>query len=391
MLRQHATSVRTSSSKNVSCDDSCARFLESVRAASGLRTSKWVLEPPLAQSVYAFVSCNGVSLGGAQLRCLETARMMSARGMASTCIKDCTSSTMRALAARKPRAIVFLKTLPHDFNLLFLVRAATPTLLLDTMDLSPTYHAASCKHPQAIHRLDGVIVNNRASWARIKYDCPRLAAKRVHYIEHFHSVPRRLSNGSRWRVSPRALLLMEHRVLPSAKPWCKGLKDAMSPTMRFDCRPLWGGPNARRSRENFFKFSLGLSTTAVQWITSRHLGAGEMFNAVYQKYDVLLQWWPTTGSAQRLLNALATGIPVIAIDCPAFAEAVAGHPDVLLVRNLSEVAAATTALARSPAFRARVSNAGLAVADRFSPDSIAYKYRRAFNASDHDTSAQARS
>ena len=56
-------------------------------------------------------------------------------------------------------------------------------------------------------------------------------------------------------------------------------------------------------------------------VASQHLGVGAMFTEVYSQFDLLVQWWPTEGSVQRLTNAIATGIPVIALTCRAFEEA----------------------------------------------------------------------
>ena len=110
------------------------------------------------------------------------------------------------------------------------------------------------------------------------------------------------------------------------------------------------------------------------------MGVGAMFTAVYAKYDLLIQWLPSNSSAQRLTNALASGVPVIAQRSPAFEDAYGGNPDVLLARGLAELRTQSYSLEHSEAFRKRVSDAGVAAASRFAPDLIIAQYEKAMAA-----------
>ena len=340
--------------------------------------------PTLAEARVAFFACNGVALGGPQYRCVETARALTARGVPTICVTNCGRPTLEQLRGRQLDGIVFVKTVPNDFGMLrSVVRPATRTLLLDAADLNPGFQKVACRDERILKLFDGTIVHTQTSWEEIRKQCPLLGnrtdATALHYIEHFHLVTRRISDGSRWpkpsESPPRALLLMEHRVFPTESAFCKPIEAALPPTMRFDCHPLWGGPNAHKSRVNFFSGKLAMNVSDVE----RHLeerGAAELFTATYAKYDLLLQWYETRTS-QRLINALATGLPVVALTNTAFEEAVAGAADVLLVHNHSELAAETRRLAASRAYRRRVSDAGFAVAERFSVSSITARYMAA--------------
>jgi hypothetical protein len=363
------------------CTGACAEFMAS-SGLMGKSSSEASLEPALSKAQVVFVACNGISLGGGQIRCLETARVLSARGTPSRCLTDCSAATLTPLSTLRLRAVVFIRTLPADDRLLARIRPAACTWLLDSLDMSSLFHKRSCEDRRAHQFLDGVIVNNRASWTRLVSECPRLVKSRpVHMIEHFHSVTHRVSDGTRWSLKkPRALLVQEHRVKGSVG-FCTRIQHALPQGMGFDCNPLWGGPNAAKNRIRFLAEHLGLEREVVKSIATQHLGTGAMYTAVYEKYDLLVQWLPTNSSAQRLLNALATGVPVVAQACPTFTEAAAGHPDVLLAHNHSELQTMAQQLASSDAFRRRVSNAGVAVASRFSPDLIHQLYLRAFNAS----------
>ena len=354
------------------CNATCAEFLSN---ASVARWDRLQLEPPLEAATVAFVACNGIDHGGPQLRCVETARLLTLHGMAAICWGGhgrCSSPSMQHLltTARKLEAIVFCKSLPSGDTLQRVVRPLSLTLVLDTMDLSPRYHPA-CKNAHVTALLNGVIANSPTAWRLISHECPALATKDVVLIEHFHSVTRRVSHGE--AAPRRALLVQEHRAFGN---FCSSIAEHLPETTTFDCNPLWGGAAAADSRERFFMRQLSLPRAIVRSIASQPRGAAALFTTVFSKFDLLLQWWPTSGSAQRLANALATGIPAIALTCQAFEDAF-GRSGVLLAHNLSELRTMARTLDASATVRAGVSNAGVAAAAAMSPDAIATLYRRA--------------
>ena len=375
-------------SQVVPCNGDCMRFM----SASGLPV--WVsnaeLEPPLQKSRIAIVACAGVGLGGAQIRCVETARAMTARNLSARCLTDCKQDTLASLAKHRYRSIIFIRNLPRTPEALSMLRRAACALLLDTLDLSPIWHRNSCSDRRLLAPLDGVIANNQVSWARIAADCPELARKPVHLIEHFHSITRRVSDGSGWpgtgseraprpSSAPRALLVQEHRVRGTVG-FCRDIRMALPAGMHFGCHPLWGGFAAPKNREGFFRDQLNLTQEAVRSIAAQHFGVGAMFTAVYAKYDLLIQWLPSNSSAQRLSNALASGVPVIAQSSPAFAEVHGVTRGVLLARDHTELRAMSQKLQDSQALRRRVSEAGVQSAARFTADAIIAQYVRAINA-----------
>ena len=369
------------------CNEQCARFMAE---ATGGRGYEHQLEPPLSRARVVFIACNGVKLGGAQLRCVETARLMSSHGVPSICIdgrfrnstdagRGCTEKFLQPLAGRKFRAIVFCKSLPSEALLRSIVRPATQTLLLDSMDLDPGYHASACRTPSVISLFDGYITNNNLSMTILKQKCPQLSNVNMSMIqiEHFHSVTRRVAYGK--PELRRALLVQEHRVY-DIPGWCGKIQQSLPRRTRFDCRPLWGGAASIQNRFEFLRKENQLSVPLATVIGSQYLGVGAMFTSIYQRYDLLIQCWATTGSVQRLTNALATGVPVIALTCPAFEEAFGWHPDVLLVANHEELRQMASKLNASAAFRMRVSNAGVEAANAFSRERIATQYINAFGA-----------
>lgn len=334
----------------------------------------------------AIVACKGIALGGAQVRCVETARALSARGTPTRCFADCAANTLQRLAKLSLRSIIFIRNLPANPSDLVALRAAACSLFLDTLDLSAIWHKPSCSSVQMLAPLDGVIANNRISWKRIAKDCPVLARKPVFLIEHFHSVTRRVSDGSAWgdraplahhdaagMPRPRALLVQEHRV-SGRVGFCNDIRAALPKTVLFDCYPLWGGFAAPGKREGFLRNSLNLTSGDVRTIGAQHFGVGALFTAVYARYDLLLQWLPTNSSSQRLTNALASGVPVIAISCPAFDDAYGDNPEIPLARSLDQMREWAAKLAASRALRMRVSAAGVKAASRFDPNAIVTQY-----------------
>ncbi len=66
-----------------------------------------------------------------------------------------------------------------------------------------------------------------------------------------------------------------------------------------------------------------MSVEGYRWVQARmaaFLGTGDLFTRVFAQYDLLIQWFHSN-AAQRLTNALATGVPVIALWTPTFEEA----------------------------------------------------------------------
>ena len=64
------------------------------------------------------------------------------------------------------------------------------------------------------------------------------------------------------------------------------------------------------------------------------MGTGAMFTAIYRRYDLIICWQPSNGTVQRLTNALATGVPVIARRMQAYEQAF-GLNSVFNMRSLS--------------------------------------------------------
>lgn len=179
----------------------------------------------------ALVACHGLKSGGPQLRCVETARELTLRGMGAVCLdgtKDaantslsdaalplppvpngiCAGAVRQILARRSLSTIVFLRKLPMLGPLVALVRLpgtahisvylpvptpCTPnitqrrrsnvTVLLDTMDFLPTYHCAA----REIRHIHAAIYDNAAARVRVLGHCPVLRAHLGFEIEHFHS------------------------------------------------------------------------------------------------------------------------------------------------------------------------------------------------------------
>ena len=97
---------------------------------------------------------------------------------------------------------------------------------------------------------------------------------------------------------------------------------------------------------------------------------------VFAKYDLIVLWWPTVGTVQRLSNALATGVPVIAKSSQVYIDTFGRERGILFAEDLNELGAHARALQQSPEFRLRTSDAGVAAASMFSRANISDDYLR---------------
>jgi hypothetical protein len=203
--------------------------------------------------------------------------------------------------------------------------------------------------------------------------CPKLRAVPAFAVEHFHSVPRRVS----WGTGPfrRALLLQEHRLKDSL---CGELRVALrlAGVRRFTCAQLLGSEHSGVDhREGFLRRALRLKSEVVRAIENQYMGTGALFTGVFASYDLLLVWHTTNGTVQRLANALATGVPVIARTAHTHREAFGAMPGVMMADGVRELTRMALALNGSSTLRAATSNAGVAAAAQFSRAAIAKRYR----------------
>ena len=132
------------------------------------------------------------------------------------------------------RAVIFVKLLPADTVLKQLnLRNRTCAVMLDVMDMTPVLVDRLCK--SSIWRTGGLglIADNAYSWRRITFRCPMLRNASASFIEHFHSVPAPVADGS--RPLQKALLLQEHHEPPS---YCQGIGDALPREIQFGCITL---------------------------------------------------------------------------------------------------------------------------------------------------------
>lgn len=111
-----------------------------------------------------------------------------------------------------------------------------------------------------------------------------------------------------------------------------------------------GGPE-----EEALRARLGRSATFLGWL------AGDELPAAYASADLFLFCSRTDTFGQVILEAQASGLPVVAVAAGGPAELVAdGHSGVLCPARVDDVADALVSLARSPAARRRLAQGGLA-------------------------------
>ena len=90
---------------------------------------------------------------------------------------------------------------------------------------------------------------------------------------------------------------------------------------------------------------------------------------------MLILWYNSDGTVQRLSNALATGVPVIARTWRTYTDTF-GQSGILLADNFTHLSELARALQRSRALRQRVSNAGVVAASMFSRANISNEYKQ---------------
>lgn len=336
-----------------------------------------------------YVSCHGLRFGGPTLRCAETARLI--KGVDASCTPSCDADKLarlphrpaarvhtaaeRARAARdtvvagasaSSSAVVFIKDLPSNLTALRALRGRACTVRLDLLDIVPDRLRALCRGA-ALRLIDGVFADNAVSWVRLRRTCPALGSLPVDFVEHWHSMPRPVADGS--NALARALLLHEHRTDSAT---CDELRAALAPTA-FDC--ITSGVDHRLA---LFRSKLNMTAAAVRAEMERPGGTGALFARLFGRYDLLVVWKGTENTVQRLSNALATGVPVVARRCDAFAAAFERH-GVLFAGNATELGRRAAELRDSLHLRRRASEVGIAAAAQYSLANISQAYIRAIH------------
>lgn len=371
------------------CDAECSRYLWRM----GVDTSQ---APRSVDATLAIVACNGpLARGGPQLRCVETARILTAHGQPAVCLhgegsggaRGCERIVDKLVAMPHFKAAIFLKSLPSiEQWKRVLQQHPCALMLLDLMDFSLKFHGYWCNQRHSIVRyLAGVIADNDAVWQQVSGECRAITAVRhVQYIEHFHSVTRRVSRGEAPPV--QAVLLQEHRALfdvPSLtgrknETFCPSIARALPFPRGFECHALWGSSanGGQNYREQFLARKLNLTRHFVHNVVTQHQGTGALFTNVFALYDLIVVWWPTVGTVQRLSNALATGVPVIAKASRTYIDTFGRGRGILFAEDVHELGKHARSLLNSPAFRLRTSDAGVAAASMFSSANISAGYKR---------------
>ena len=365
------------------CDADCSQYLWRM----GVDTSQ-APAPAAVDATLAIVACNGpLARGGPQIRCVETARTLTAHGQPAVCLhgegnggtRGCERIVDKLVSMPRFKAAIFLKSLPSVEQWeRVLQRHPCALMLLDLMDFSLKFHGYWCKQPQRhsiVRYLAGVIGDNDAVWQRVSGGCPAIKAVRhVQFIEHFHSVTRRVSHGETPPI--RAILLQEHRALD--EKFCPSIARALPFPRGFQCHALWGSSanGGQNYREQFLAHKLNLTRRFVHNVVTQYQGTGALFTDVFAKYDLIVLWWPTVGTVQRLSNALATGVPVIAKSSQVYIDTFGRERGILFAEDLNELGSHARALQQSPEFRLRTSDAGVAAASMFSRANISADYLR---------------
>ena len=192
----------------------------------------------------------------------------------------------------------------------------------------------------------------------------------LQFIEHFHSVTRRVSHGEAEPV--HALLTQEH---PMPSGFCRQIERSLPNGTVFRCHALAGSTanGGVNYRESFFAQQLHMAPRTVSSVVGQYQGTGALFTAVYARYDLLVLWYPLNGTVQRLSNALATGVPVIVKKAQPYVDAFGDH-GILMADGLSDLHRMALSL-RSRKLRRQVSDHGVAAADKFSRASISVQYK----------------
>ena len=351
----------------------------------------------IANPLVAIVSCGGLHFGGAQLRCLETAHELTTYGLKAVCIDGsrlqmpqlsnldylpgvngsyCQAGVDQLLARPSIEVVIFLRKLPINMrwgkatkSLREFRRRSNASILLDTMDFQGVHH---CFRDALWRTVDGVIFDSRFARARVLGECGILKAKPFFFIEHFHSVVKRVGHGA---GSVRKVLLAQEHEFVSDKTcgWIKRVMPAsVSGAGSFECRAL-----STSSRARFLSRQVGLPIDVVHEIRGRPNGTGALFTATFRKYDLLINWRAANGTVQRLSNYLASGVPVISIWSEAYADAFKGYP-LLWADSYAQLGTWAHALAESPTLRRATSAAGVAAVEQFSRRTIMMQYHRGF-------------
>jgi hypothetical protein len=229
------------------CGKACRRFLR----AMGVDAEMTPAIPAPDVTKVAIVSCSPLTRGGPQLRCSETARVLTAHGLPTKCFGPVTAigigrngcqsrdfdsllDPVLALGGGSVIAVIFLRMLPHAAQLQRIHCTLGAPVLLDTMDAGFT---TTCTKSAAL--LSALVADNEISLTtRVMPDkCSTLRPVPAFNIEHFHSVTRRVNWGG--GGLGRALLLQEHRI---RGPLCGDIRTALARggVDHFDCSALWG-------------------------------------------------------------------------------------------------------------------------------------------------------
>ena len=345
----------------------CAEFLRSQGVAVAADVA------PLEQLRAArllFVSCNGFAKGGPQLRCIESAHRLTQYGVPAACVGGglwCEDQRFRTGVQLLKRldAVIFIKTLPFRSEVLTGIHNRS-AVILDMMDFDRKVHGIYACQRKWSSSVDHVLADHPDSWDANVQNCSEMAIKPVTFVEHFHSMHRRVSHGG--QADPKtALLLQEHKESPPGS-LCDPVQAAL-PQWNFSCITM----ATVDGRFNFLRSTLNINGSVLQSIISTPGGTGALFQKVFSRFDMLIVWRTTSNTVQRLSNALATGIPVVAQSCPAFERAFANY-GVLLARGVDELRFWSHRLRESAAFRRQVSDAGVEAARQYSPHNISRQY-----------------
>lgn len=264
-------------------------------------------------------------------------------------------------------------------------------LLLDVVDAFGAACAAGEQAAAAAAQYDGLIVNNCALGAL----CSRkMYGKPYAVVEHFHSVRKPVRRPAEAAQRPfRRALTLQGNEASCDKADCNGtcamLRAAVAP-LQLDC--ALGGETRAQTFARLLKMPLKRAQRAVG-----KLGGAELFARLYGQYDLLVVWEKVKprreyfgqpgqrpimmrakakevfGTAQRLINSLATGVPTVAFGYQTFRSSTEGY-DVGFAGSARELSGWVRKLKAQPDARVHLAAQGILAARTFSPRTVAAAY-----------------